>query len=301
MRKTRPAFGAEAFQDGDRRAFQVDEARHRIGDADAADDQRRQAHQREELHEAVDVAPQTRRGVVARADRPSRLGKALRCQGAEVSDGGEIVGAVRQADAIDPTDKAAGPDQAGLLQRLQRDDGARPEAHAAEEPVGLGAYHPADLHDCLAEPHLVARRKTEPVKQIRRDEHAEAAIRRRQPRLGVGAAVLQRQRAAMRIGRVDRLQLDQSLILAVVAPQHRASRRHPAELARLAEEGELLFVRGLVEERIGDVAADDDAALRFKPGGQAARDGIDAGDGGDAERDAGDEDIEPGKPAAQFA
>ena len=56
-----------------------------------------------------------------------------------------------------------------------------------------------------------------------------------------------------------------------------------------------------MHEGEGDVAAEDDAALRRDAFGQRARHGIDAGDRGDAERDAGDEDVEAGKPAAQLA
>ena len=44
-----PARGAEALQGRDRDALAVDEAAHRIGDADAADEQRRQADERQEL------------------------------------------------------------------------------------------------------------------------------------------------------------------------------------------------------------------------------------------------------------
>ena len=111
------------------------------------------------------------------------------------------------------------------------------------------------------------------------------------------------ERAAMRIGGIDRLQLDQRLVLR---------RRRAAAIARIdaitptspARPEELQLLRrspgaGAARRRrrrrgwCGP-------AIRM-PSVKRARDGIDAGDGGDAERDAGDEDIEAGKPAAQFA
>ena len=44
-----PARGAEALQGRDRGALAVDEAAHGVRDADAADEQRRQADERQEL------------------------------------------------------------------------------------------------------------------------------------------------------------------------------------------------------------------------------------------------------------
>ena len=66
---------AEALQGGDGGALAVDEAAHRIGDADAADEQRRQPDEGEELREALDVPGKARIGIDARADAPARLGE----------------------------------------------------------------------------------------------------------------------------------------------------------------------------------------------------------------------------------
>ena len=53
---------------------------HRIGDADAADQQRGQADDGEELREALDIALEPRRGLGARADVPAGFGQLLaRC------------------------------------------------------------------------------------------------------------------------------------------------------------------------------------------------------------------------------
>ena len=50
-------------------------ALHRVGDADAADEKRGQADQRQELGEALDIALQRRRRVVAIPDLPAGVGK----------------------------------------------------------------------------------------------------------------------------------------------------------------------------------------------------------------------------------
>ena len=66
-----PARRAEALQGRDRGALAVDEAAHRIGDADAADEQRRQADEGQELREALDVAGEARIGVERASGSPS--------------------------------------------------------------------------------------------------------------------------------------------------------------------------------------------------------------------------------------
>ncbi len=53
--------------------------------------------------------------------------------------------------------------------------------------------------------------------------------------------------------------------------------------------------------RQGDVAAEQRLALPLEARTQGVGERADAGDDGDAERDAGDEDVETRKPAAQFA
>ncbi len=58
-------------------AFLLEVAVHRIADADAADQQSGQADDGEKLGEALDVALERRRGVVARANFPAGLREAL--------------------------------------------------------------------------------------------------------------------------------------------------------------------------------------------------------------------------------
>ena len=72
---------AERLQGGDGVALAVEMAFDRVGDADAADQQRGQSDQGQELREALDVALELRRGVGAGADLPAgfrKLARALR-------------------------------------------------------------------------------------------------------------------------------------------------------------------------------------------------------------------------------
>ena len=110
------AGGAERLERGDDVAAAIDMALDRIGDADAADQQRGEADQGQELGEAADGALELRRGVVAAADFPA----GLRQRASRIVDQrgrGAIVGrVVRQLDPIDPAHQAAGLQQSGGAQ-----------------------------------------------------------------------------------------------------------------------------------------------------------------------------------------
>ena len=70
-RENAAAGGAERLQRSDHIALARKMACDRIGDADAADQKRGQADQREELGEALDIAFELRRGLAAGADFPA--------------------------------------------------------------------------------------------------------------------------------------------------------------------------------------------------------------------------------------
>ena len=69
MPSTMAAGGADALHGGDDLAPLVDERRHGVGDADAADEQRRQADERQELAQPIERAAHLRRGIAAVGDR----------------------------------------------------------------------------------------------------------------------------------------------------------------------------------------------------------------------------------------
>ena len=68
-----------------------------------------------------------------------------------------------------------------------------------------------------------------------------------------------------------------------------------------AEEGALAVVRFTLDQRKGEVAAEDHAAGAGQAVGQALRNRADPGNRHDAERDAGDKDAEAAQSAAQLA
>ena len=108
---------AEALEGGDGGALGIEEGAHRIGDADAADDQRGQADQRQELREAVDVVGERRGGAGRWCGSTSRpAGNSLfgACRGSPA-----VGDRCRQLDLVGVFDQAAGLHQPGGLQRLR--------------------------------------------------------------------------------------------------------------------------------------------------------------------------------------
>ena len=112
---------------------------------------------------------------------------------------------------------------------------------------------------------------------------------------------VQHQRAIERIGSVHRLQLDQHPLTAR-RDEHRphrgdgGHRRRRGPRPRRADSG-----AGPGAAAHLDIAAEDARAIRLQPGLDAGPQGADRGDGGDAERQAGQHDPQRPHAAAQFA
>jgi hypothetical protein len=129
------AGAAERLERGDHLAAAVDMALDRVGDADAANQQRGQPDQRQKLGEARDRAFKLRRGVVARADFPSGLRQLAariirqRIRGA--------IAAVVQPDAVNPAHQAARLQQRRSAQCGLADQKARREPDPAGKLVRL--------------------------------------------------------------------------------------------------------------------------------------------------------------------
>jgi hypothetical protein len=134
-----------------------------IGDADAAEQQRAEAHQADELGEALDLA----------ADRGRRIGPVGDGEAAfgELGLDGEpravelrpVVAALSgKLQAIDPADQAPGLDETGAVKRVERHQDARTIGEAIGQPVRLGAKNAADGHggipdrDGAADPDIEA-------------------------------------------------------------------------------------------------------------------------------------------------
>ena len=202
------ARGAERLHRPDHVALARQVARDRIRHADAADNERGQGDEREELGEALDIAFELRRGLVARADFPAGVGERGlrllfdRCHGAIARVGRG------QAQPVLPAHQTAGLQKSARAQRRLADEHARPKADPAGELVRLADQRRAQLDHGVADGDPVAGFEIEPREQRRIDGGAEGVVlprqQGRQRHGGVG-----HDRSEQRIGVIDRLDLDQ--------------------------------------------------------------------------------------------
>ena len=136
------AGGAQRFQGCQVIALALDEGAHRVGDADAPHDQRREADEGEELGEAVQIFLELWRDIGPAADFPAGLGKCGAGLGDGRSDGrvaGRAPGGVaRQGQAVEPAHQRARLHEAGRAEGIDGHQHARAEADAAGELVGFG-------------------------------------------------------------------------------------------------------------------------------------------------------------------
>ncbi len=252
-----PARGAETFEGGDDLALLRHVALDGVADADAAEQERGQPDEADELGEAVGVAAERRRGIGPVADGEAAL-RELTLDAApggfqSLLVGGTIAG---ELDAIDPANQAAGLHQPGTRQRLARHQQLRPISETIGEPVGLSAEHAADDDAGLADAELAADVDAEPIEQVALDQHhageapSGAGIRR----------LKHRDLAIERVGIVDGLHLDQRA-LAGGGAGHGAEARRFADLAQRIER-RALFGVGLAGDQLeGEIAADQQASL----------------------------------------
>ena len=211
----------------------------------------------------------------------------------------DVRGARGQVEAVGPAHQAARLQEAGGPQRRLRNEQPRPEADAVRDLVGLGDEGRAQLDRRGADAHPVADGEAETDEERLVDDRAVGAVPEGEEVRG-GALRLGQKLADGRIVAVDGLQLDEARAL-FARHRHRPHRGDDRDAAAGVEEGALGGGRLAVDQREGHVAAEDFAALPPEPLGEGARDRGDAGDGGDTERDAGEEDAEAGNAAAQFA
>ena len=133
---------AERLHGRDRVALAREMAGDRIGDADAADQQRGQGDERQKLAEALDVALELRRGLVAGADFPAGIGKFASRLFFERDDRGVARCRCGQPQPVSPAHQAAGLQQAARAQRRLAHQQARAKADAAGEFVRLALSAP---------------------------------------------------------------------------------------------------------------------------------------------------------------
>jgi hypothetical protein len=131
--KDEAAFRAQRFERGDFLTLAIEEGADRLACADAADRQRRQAHQRQEHRDLFDEAANARHGIVVVADFPAAIGKGALRIIPEAIDGC----ALRERQTIGIFDEAADGHKSGARQTVLRHENMRTEAEAAGDAVGL--------------------------------------------------------------------------------------------------------------------------------------------------------------------
>jgi hypothetical protein len=195
--------------------------------------------------------------------------------------------------------QAAGLHQAAAAQRRFADEQPRSKPEAAGELVGLVGQRCAQLDRHIADGDAIADFEIEPGQQRRIDRGAEgvAVLRehggQRHFRIG-------RNCAEQRIGGIDRLDLDQGGT-AVGGARHGPRRGGDGDGAVAVEKGALVAARFALDQRKGQIAAEDQLTGIGDAVGEARRYRADAGDRQHAERDAGNEDAETAHAAAQLA
>ena len=298
-RKHLAAGGAQRFVCRDHVAAAIDMALHRVGDPDAANQERGETDQGQKLREAVDGALKLRRGVGAAADFPAGL---RQCASRIVDQRGRralAAGIVRQLDPVVPAHQAAGLQQSGRMQRGLADEEARTEADAAGELVRLSLDRAVNLEGRVADRHAVADLQIKPRQKGRVGRRSERSI-------VFGEEIIDRQfriereLAEHRVAGIDRLHLDQCEP-AVAGARHTAQGRRDRYLAARAQECDFVRLGLALEQHESDVAAEQRATLARQSLAQARRDRANAADRHHAKRDAGDENVEAAQAAAQFA
>ncbi len=181
-----------------------------------------------------------------------------------------------------------------------RHEDARADLDEAADAVGLVREGGAHRELGVADADRVAGLEAEPVHESGRHHGAELP-RALGERVGEVSGGREADRAVERICLVDRLDLDEAAARAISRARHAAKLRHVRDLARRIEICAFLGARRAVDERELDVAAQQRARVggeaRLHRGPERAH----AGDDGDAQSEAQDEDAEAAHAAPQLA
>jgi hypothetical protein len=204
-RQDQPLRRAQAFHDGDGPQAPGQKARDGIADAHAADQQRGEADQADELGQPVEPEADAAARLGKPPDPPAGIGKAA----LERVDGGDIGRAGRKAQPVLPVQQAAGLDEARFGHRVEGNHEPRAQAREGIQPaVGLAGDDATHLDRDVAHSHAIAGGEVHALECGLLDHRAPHAVALGQ-RVGERPAALQLDRAIERIGRLDRLELDQ--------------------------------------------------------------------------------------------
>ncbi len=154
-----PRRTAEAAQRRKRGGPRVEPCAHSVGDADAADQQRGQAHQGHEQAGLVDEAGHAGCGVARLPDAPALAGERL----AECRQQSGRRGRVRERRPERVLHHGTGGDQPGRSQGSGGDQHAGAEDQRRGDPVGLRDQFAADREACVAQTDGIAGMQVEPI------------------------------------------------------------------------------------------------------------------------------------------
>ena len=263
---TRAAGRPDRFQRGDHVALAIEIELRRVGDPDAADQQRREPDQRQVLREALDIAFELRGHVAAAADFPTGLRK-LRLRGGYGVGDAVRVHPFRHPQPVMPAHQAAGLQQAGCAQSRFADQHPGTESETARKLVGFAGERGTQFHLCSPDRESGAGLQFEPRQQRRIGDDTENPVPFGQQCGKIGRR-LGRDRPEQRIGPVHRFELDQGRTpvgRARHGPQGRGDRQLSAGRQERA-----LGLRGLpLDQGERDVAAENDPAFTCEPFGES--------------------------------
>ncbi len=249
----------------------------------------------QELAETLERPAYLWRGIAAVGDGEAgigerRLGALPECG----ESGGAFAGLVRQLQSVAPAHERARLHEAGPLQCRHRDEDARTVCEAVGDGVGLRDDGGVHGHLCIADLHRVAGLQPKSL-----EEHGigDGAVSNR----FVEGCARDLELTCERIRLIDRLELDQGLVLAVEPTGHGTKRRRLADASLSLDPFAIGAVGAGVHAREGHVAAEDRFALALEAAPQRFGKCADGGDHGNAECHAGDEHVEAPQATAQLA
>ena len=165
-----PCWRAKAFQCGNGANAAVNESCNRVGDASAADDQRRQTHQRHEIGKTLDKIFSALGCPVTGAHLPASVGIFGSCQFHEVLRSTGIL-TVRKFDTVAIGDQAAGLNEARCPQRIRTHENAGTQNKSIGNAIRLGSDHAPNFKFSRANSYPVAKFHAKPAEQQRIDSH----------------------------------------------------------------------------------------------------------------------------------
>ena len=201
-----------------------------------------------------------------------------------------VVAPRRQQDAITPAHQAARLDEAASLQRLPRNDDPWTKAYAGRDGVRFADKRGAQGKAGRTDSYLVSQDQVEACQENGIDDRA-VNIPAWRKQLGNASRRVGRHLAEPRIVGAHGLELDEGGV-ARWGARHGAKRRDFTDLTQFVDGGALVDRSFALQQGEGDIAANDDAALRREPLAETTRDGADTSDGAGPDGKAGEEDAE---------